>query len=157
MSPTLERLLTGAFGQKTPDGRRKATVKRRTKLILAAGYVLDLCLRSGATCFIQNYGVGGDSFETSAGLPVLYVNYQETQVNKMNAYVTPIDCGYLRESVSLLDSDGSITFQVISNGHTPVSLGYTLSDAANEYVTEEGTVQAVSSGESGCRGIPADF
>ncbi len=132
-------------------------MKRRTKLILAAGYVLTFVFVLVATCFIQNYGVGGDSFETSAGLPVLYVNYQETQVNKMNAYVTPIDCGYLRESVSLLDSDGSITFQVISNGHTLVSLGYTLSDAANEYVTEEGTVQAVSSGESGAGGYRLTF
>ncbi len=124
--------------------------KLRTKLILAGAYILTFVLALILTCVIQNYGVtGGKSPLSTASLPTLYISYGEAVLNKMSAYVREIDCGYLRESVSVLDSSGQITVGVNTNGHTVSSLKYRLSNAANEYVAEEGDITPVSGTQNG--------
>lgn len=122
--------------------------KLRTKLMLAGAYIITFILALVLTCVIQNYGVteGGAAMITSS-LPSLYISYEDSVLNKMSPYVSEIDCGYLRESVSLLDPNGRLQVGVNANGHTVAGLSYRLSNAANDYVVEEGQLSPVQSTE----------
>lgn len=112
----------------------------RKKLLFSGAYVLTFVAALIFTCMIENYGVNSGSFDTPAlRLPSLYIIYSENNINEMQAYTTDIDCGYLRDSVTPLN-DGGIDIGLRSNGHSITEMKYKLTNAANEYVVEEGNV-----------------
>ena len=126
-------------------------LKLKTKFILAGTYILTFILALVITCFIQNWGIRGSDSSSGQTLPVIYVSCEDSMINKMDAYITPIDCGYLRETVSVLGADGSLLLDVFGNDCLVESLNYSVSDAANEYVVEEGTADLSQSSGTGLR------
>ncbi len=126
-------------------------LKVKTKIILAAAYVLTFIFALVVTCTIQNWGIQGSEDTDETTLPVIYVNYDDAMTNKMDAYTTPIDCGYLRESISPLNSDESLLLDVFGNDAVVASVTYTVSDAANTYVVEEGSASLSESQGTGLR------
>ena len=115
--------------------------KLRNKLILAGAYLAAFILALVLTCVIQNYGIsGGGNRALASSLPSLYISTGDGIINEMNPYVTEIDCGYLRESVSVLDSSGQLAIGIKYNGSNALALKYRITNAANEYVVEEGDV-----------------
>lgn len=122
--------------------------KLRTKLILSGVYILTFVLAFVLTCIIQNYGVTvGEQSLSSQTMPVMYINCGDSIINEMDAYVSEIDCGYLRESVSVIDTSGVLSIGVINYGHEISSLKYRLTNAANEYTVEEGDITLVQKGD----------
>ncbi len=126
-------------------------LKVKTKIILAGAYVLTFILALAATCILQNWGIQDSGTAGERTLPVIYVNYNDAMTNKMDAYTTPIDCGYLRESISPLNTDESLLLDVFGNDVAVASVSYTVSDAANTYVVEEGSASLSQSQGTGLR------
>ncbi len=119
----------------------------RMKLILAGAYILTFIAALAATCFIQNFGVTGGSADAEwSRLPELYISYDGSVLNRMDAYVQEIDCGYLRESVSVMEDTGQMHIGINANGHTVLDIRYRITDAANTYTVEEGALSPAADG-----------
>lgn len=122
--------------------------KIRKRLLFAGAYVLTFVAAIVLTCMIENYGISsGSSQSLSERMPSMYISFNDNLINEMHAYTAPIDCGYLRDSVTVLDN-GGIDIGLRTNGQSITAMSYKLTNAANDYVVEEGSLPAGTAGDS---------
>ena len=115
--------------------------KIRNRLLLAGLYIVTFGVAFSLTSWLQNGGFSGSGQSAqSTVLPVLYVSYESHVINQMSAYTEEIDCGYLRESISVLDESGQLLIGIFSEDYGISSIRYRISDASNENTVETGSL-----------------
>ena len=94
----------------------------------------------------SKFGVTGGSADAEwSRLPELYISYDGSVLNRMDAYVQEIDCGYLRESVSVMEDTGQMHIGI--NAMDIRFWTYVIDyDAANTYTEEEGALSPAADG-----------
>ncbi len=113
----------------------------RKKIILAGVYILTFVIALLITCFFENLGIwSGNRAAETVGFPAVYVNYGGKLVNEMTAYTVPVDVSGLRDHITVVESDGALTFSLRENGQSIEKMTYKLTDDININVIEEGKV-----------------
>lgn len=113
----------------------------RNKIILAGVYVLTFVIALLITCFFENLGIwSGNKVADAVGFPSVYVNYNGKLVNEMTAYTVPVDVSGLRDHLTVVESNGALTFSIRENGQKIDTITYKVTNNANTYIVEEGKV-----------------
>jgi len=103
-------------------------------LIFIIIYIVTLIIAS----LVLNRDVNNKVVESStSGLPVMYVKQDSYLINEMFGYVSEIDSGYLRDSITPVTNNNSIAFVLKENGHNITQVRYILRDSINETTIEQ--------------------
>lgn len=90
---------------------------------------------------INNTGVGNVTAEMEQPtLPLVYVNYQDVQINQLNGYVNDVDITLLRDTITPLDKEKTIELWIDQNSKKVDSVRYELRSISNNSLVEEDNI-----------------
>jgi len=113
-----------------------AKIKSISKVLLI--YIIVFVVTIIIADIVLNNEVNNKVIESStSGLPTMYVKQESYLINEMHGYVTDIDSGHLRDSITPVSDNNSISFVLKENGHNITQARYILKDSSNEATLEE--------------------
>ena len=99
--------------------------------------------------YIQNSGtVSGSLQENSAALPLLYVQSGGSLINEMHGYVSDIDGGYLRDTMTPVDDSRTVNLVIRDFKDHVSSASYELYNDQNAKLVEKGACSDIVKNDS---------
>lgn len=80
-------------------------------------------------------------------LPVMYMKYGDVLINMMQGYTTDLDDRSIRDSLTPLSDDGSVSFQITTYSNKITSVRYEITDLVNDKVVENGKITDLTEGD----------
>lgn len=123
--------------------------KLKRTLVIAGSYMIVFLVAMAITNAVQNRGIksGSTTEAQNQDFPGVNIVYNGSLINELSGYVSEIDSGYLRDTVTPVDSDSMISMAVTENGQRITGFSYTLTNSTNEVVVDRGEQFTEEDGE----------
>ena len=81
---------------------------------------------------------------TKATLPVLSIRLEDREVNRMHGYMGEIDAALLRDSITPIDSKGTLSLELNDYDYDITAIYYQIFYGANSSLLEEGVLNKLT-------------
>ncbi|MGI6071836.1 MAG: hypothetical protein ACOX75_02305 [Lachnospiraceae bacterium] len=136
---------------------RKNWLARNKVLIICVCAVVAVAFTAAVILFLVFQKQESEEIQyenmSAASLPTLTMEYKERQINLLHGYIQPLDAGYVRRNIYILEDTYDIPIRVELYGNTIQSVTYKVMDTARGNLVQNSVCEDLGKDGTGITGI----